>query len=215
MITSSFVKIKYHIAILILIGFCILSGCQSGKVLPDDIRAPASNGESSHESLSGSKHNAACTVCHENVSKQEIAEHKAYVCSDGHCIDQGCVAEQVKSIANVKSLETLGLPCGGRVEGKDQYCGEACKEKISLTIIRKILKPEERADLDIRLAKANSHTESDGPRTELQRVTQAVEDAFNLCCPKEGCGYVLDKIEGCNAAICENEACKSTFVTFV
>ena len=58
-----------------------------------------------------------------------------------------------------------------------------------------------------------SYANSNKPQyhSELERLSHGVEDAFNLCCPKEGCHAVLDKVEGCNAAVCSNEVCKSTF----
>ena len=144
------------LAFLSATGFCtffMFTGCQLGGVRSSDLRTPASNRTSAEGALNSS-HVGTCTVCLQNVSKKEIAEHKAYVCSQGDCLDRDCMWDQIKSISNVRVLEIEGLSCGGRIEGKDQHCGDACKEKIPLAMIRELLTEDKRVELDQRLAES-------------------------------------------------------------
>lgn len=122
----------------------------------------------------------SCTVCFDNVTDEDISHHKAYACSNHHCIDRDCLTSQVEAVEDVKELESKGLSC----------CGEKCKERVSLATIREILEPKKRQALDARLAKASGMI--DRSEAEVQRLAEGIEGAFNLCCPTEGCGSTLD-----------------------
>ena len=143
----------------------------------------------------------SCTVCMDAVSGEDLAEHKASSCSNHHCIDKGCLADQVKALESVADLEIKGLPC----------CGENCAERIPFATVRELLDPADRAALDSRIENAARATDVSIAKAEVQRLSQGFEDAFVLCCPIDGCGGGLDEIQGCNAAKCSNEACKATF----
>jgi hypothetical protein len=192
------------------IAFFALGGCQTAGNYSDGFRTPASGHHAFAGSASAKDHTGSCTVCRENVTNQEILEHKAYACSNRHCIDRACLADQINSIANIESIEKSGLPCSGRVAGKDPNCGDMCKEHIPLSIIRELLEPEAREDLESRLAKAKSHEHQIGPKTDVQILTEGIGEAFNLCCPK-GCGSGFGQIEGCTAATCSHKKCEATF----
>src|SRR4051812_27532583 len=85
-------------------AFFALSGCQTAGIHSKDSRAPASGHHALDGSSSGKGHAGSCTVCQENVTDQEIVEHQAYVCSNRHCIDRTCLADQISSIANVEAI---------------------------------------------------------------------------------------------------------------
>lgn len=154
----------------------------------------------------------ACTICLENATDEEIGHHKAYACSQHHCIDGECLAYQVRSleihsIQDVQDLESKGVSCCGD-EGK-------CKERVSLATIRDLLEPHEKSALDERLMKIITASKKTGfderAKRDIYRLREGIAESFNLCCPAEGCGGTLDKIEGCNAATCSERECKTTF----
>ncbi len=159
-----------------------------------------------------------CTVCFDDVPDEKVSQHsEVYACSKGHCLHLECLAHQVRSSEKVLELESKGLSCCGK-DGK-------CKERISFQAIRATLKPQEREALDLRIAKAKAP--GVGPKTlaqgneasleesqeqiETRRTKIGIDDAFNLCCPKGGCGSTLGNIEGCNAATCSNDSCRARF----
>jgi hypothetical protein len=235
MIISSFAKIKYSIAVLILSSSL---GCASSP--STDMNSTQDRNPATHSASSGSgrqqeghydhQHDqdapeglvlGQCQVCFDDVTDKDIANHKAYACSQNHCVDTHCLAHQVKSLEihsldQVKELQNHGLSCCGE--------GGKCKERIALDTVKDLLEKADREALSQRLIKieksASSAVPSQPVHTEVSKLSQEIEGAFNLCCPasktsfyffKEKCGATLDKIEGCNAAECSNEACKSSF----
>jgi hypothetical protein len=141
---------------------------------------------------------APCTVCLTN-----FGVHDFMTCARGHAIDRDCLGHQVNVLENIKDIEK-GLPCNS----------EGCKEIFSLEEIKEFLDPLHRADLETRLEKARVPMEDAHFDRQVRKITEAIEEAFNICCPVDGCGSVLDQIEGCNTAKCSNEACKTIFCYF-
>jgi hypothetical protein len=85
-------------------------------------------------------------------------------------------------------------------------------KRIPLRTIRQVLAPNDVKELDHRLARSH-HIDPKDAKTafEIQKLSEGIESSFNFCCPSNGCGEPLDQIEGCNAATCSSEHCKTTF----
>jgi hypothetical protein len=77
--------------------------------------------------------------------------------------------------------------------------------------IHKFIGGAQREILNKRLAEAEKPTDKTLFDEEVKRLSKGIHEAFNLCCPVEGCGFGLDRIEGCNAAKCSNEECNAYF----
>jgi hypothetical protein len=77
--------------------------------------------------------------------------------------------------------------------------------------IHKLIGSAQREILNKRLAEANKPTDKTLFDEEVKRLSKGIHEAFNLCCPVEGCGFGLDRIEGCNAAKCSNQKCNAYF----
>jgi hypothetical protein len=225
MIISSFAKIKCPLAVLILISSL---GCASSP--STDMNSTRDRNPATHSASSGSgrqqeghydhQHDqdapkglvlGQCQVCTDDVTDKDIVENKALACSQNHCVDTHCLAHQIKSLEihsydQVKEFRNHGLSC----------CGNAgkCKERIALETIEDLLEPTDRQALKDRLTKVEKSAKS-GLDTRAERevtmISMGIENSFNLCCPANGCGSTLDKIEGCNAAICSDESCKQSF----
>ena len=152
-----------------------------------------------------------CQVCFGDVTDLDIVANKAYACSENHCVDTHCLSHQVKSLEihnldQVRELRNHGLSCCGE--------GGKCKERIALDTVKDLLEPTDREALSQRLTKIEKSAKSGlnaRAEREIIALSHGVEGAFNLCCPANGCGSTLDKIEGCNAATCSDETCKATF----
>ncbi|MEO5969411.1 MAG: DUF1566 domain-containing protein [Bdellovibrionia bacterium] len=227
MIISSFAKIKCPLAILILTSSLGCASSPSTGTNSTQDRNPATHSASSGSGRQQEGHYdhqhdqdapegpvlGKCHVCTvDDVTDQDITNHKAYACSENHCIDTHCLAHQVKSLEifnleQVRELKSMGLSCCG-AEGK-------CQQRISMETIEALLNPEDKKALDERLTKveqsASSAASSQSAHTEVSKLSQEIEGAFNLCCPASGCGATLDKIQGCNAATCSDKTCEATF----
>ena len=104
---------------------------------------------------------------------------------------------------DIQKLREEGLPCLGN------QC--RCDQTFSLDEICSALQPEQIEALAQRLDAAFQPADSALIDQEVQHLSRCMIDAFNLHCPNEGCGGILDKIEGCNAATCSNKECKARF----
>jgi hypothetical protein len=225
MIIFSFAKVKYLITILILASSL---GCASSP--STDMNSTRDRNPATHSASSGSgkqqeghydhQHNqdapeglvlGQCQVCFGDVTDQDIVSHKAYACANNHCVDTHCLAHQVKSLElhtvnQVKDLKEKGLSC----------CGDSghCNERIALDTVEDLLEQDDREALKSRLSKIEKSAKSGldaRAENEIIHLSLGVEGAFNMCCPANGYGSTLDKIEGCNAAICSDKTCKATF----
>ena len=149
-----------------------------------------------------------CPVCLEEVRDETVVSHSSIQCGHEHSIHTACLSAQVKSYEDLRELRDRGLQCpGGGAEAR----GGRCAERISLAKIRQILSPEDRGALDERLEKSARPGDHHWRGREVERLRNGIERAFNICCPKEGCGATLGAIEGCNAATCSSESCESLF----
>jgi len=142
---------------------------------------------------------APCSVCGENPAQGELTLR----CSKGHLIDSTCLNNQITSLEDIQKLREEGLPCLGN------QC--RCDQTFSLDEICSALQPEQIEALAQRLDAAFQPADSALIDQEVQHLSRCMIDAFNLHCPNEGCGGILDKIEGCNAATCSNKECKARF----
>jgi len=142
---------------------------------------------------------APCSVCGEDPAKGELT----LWCNKGHLIDSTCLNNQITSLEDIQKLKEEGLPCLG-----DQC---RCDQTFSLDEICSALQPEQIEALAQRLDAAFQPADSALIDQEVQHLSRCMIDAFNLHCPNEGCGGILDKIEGCNAATCSNKECKARF----
>ncbi|MEO5969125.1 MAG: hypothetical protein ABIQ95_04295 [Bdellovibrionia bacterium] len=225
MIIFSFAKIKYPLAVLILSSSLGCASSPSTDTNSTQDRNPATHSESSGSGRQQEGHYdhqhdedapeglvlGQCQVCFDDVTDQDITNHKAYACSENHCIDTHCLAHQVKSLEihsldQVKELQNHGLSCCGE--------GGKCKERIALDTVKDLLEKADRKALNERLTKIEKSAKlglDARAEREINALSYGIEGAFNLCCPANGCGATLDKIQGCNAATCSDETCKATF----
>lgn len=141
----------------------------------------------------------SCSVCLDDITAQDVSDLKTITCINNHGTHQECLAHQVDSHEHITDLVATGVEC----------CGENCKDRFHLKKLQEMLDPIARLALDDRIAKA-AHVVEERPKTEIQRLAEGIDEAFNLCCPK-GCGSGFAQIEGCNAATCSNDKCNATF----
>ncbi len=146
--------------------------------------------------------NPSCSTC---LNETEQGE-KIMQCSNGHYTHHECLNEQVKNIEDVSRIKTGGFRCNGL-----DVNGCQCKKSFSLDQIRSILEPTQKEELDKRLIAVAEISDKSIFDQEVRRLSQGINEAFVLCCPTEGCGGSLDKIEGCNAAKCSNSDCNTIF----
>ena len=137
-----------------------------------------------------------CVNCGDSVMDEQVEEKQALQCPKGHRLDQECLTEQVRS-HGLEGLKSHGLSCCGVTDE-----GDACEHQHSLSEIMNGLALSDREELQRRLDLADRP----GDETrEFGRLSDGILESFNLRCPTEGCGQVLERpTEGgtCNATQC-------------
>ncbi len=142
-----------------------------------------------------------CTVCAGDVPDALVYRHQALSCARGHRIDQECLTHQVKSHENLNQMQSQGLSC----------CGMGCGHKFPLAEVMAILEPSEQVALQTRIYRAGRPVDESKSKEQLSRLKLGITESFVVQCPAEGCGAACDRIEGCNAAQCQNEECGNRF----
>ncbi len=137
-----------------------------------------------------------CVNCGDAVIDEEVLEHHALECPDGHRLDYECLAEQVRCF-DIQALRDEGIPCCGTTD-----LGDACIHNLSLSDILQTLEPADRDVVTNRLELADRPGEES---REIARLNHGILEAFNLRCPTEGCGQVLERPSDggtCNSTQC-------------
>jgi len=153
-----------------------------------------------------------CTVCLENhnqadeeedgkvpVQKRRRVSEDFLSCKDRHKIYLSCLQYRLETFEDLENLVAKGLRC----------FAEDCRETHSLDKIYSILDSRDRDALKDRIEKATSTKIAEMAENEAIRLRDGIERSFSFQCPVDGCGYSLGPIEGCNAAFCSNQECKS------
>jgi hypothetical protein len=126
------------------------------------------------------------------------------VCCPGedHTRCPDCLVREVEASHANGTLRAGGLAC----------CIPHCSKTIPKHSILDLFEGLQRHTIESKFQSAQATQESKITDAQAQALSEQINDAFNLCCPKEGCGAVLDEqIEACNAAQCSNPKCQTHF----
>ncbi len=143
-----------------------------------------------------------CTSC-----QNQIENNAPFLqCPLGHAIEGECLNHQIQSLEFISTLNSDGVCCLYEDQWKIK-----CPHHHLWPAIEGILTSEQLNQIRYRLSQNEGPVDPAFFHFEVQRLSKGIEEAFNLCCPIDGCGETLDQIEGCNAATCSNPQCKTLF----
>jgi hypothetical protein len=152
------------------------------------------------------KRSVNCPICQEDV----VGDGQIIRCKMGHVTCKQCIERQIESTKNIADIR-YGLQCSGDISQRAAASNKRfyirCKDVLPFDQIHPLISDSARVTLNKRLTEAAKPTDQTLFDEEVKRLSKSIHEAFNLCCPVEGCGLGLDCIEGCNAAKCSNKEC--------